>query len=285
MSKLVAAGALALALLLGIGGAARAEPEAPAATEQTASTTTPTASKLNEEGFALYKQRDYRRAAEKFLQTYALEPDPNLLFNIARCYDALGDASAAIEKYEAFLAKPDADPQGKKRAEKALQALRQGKPSSALSASTLPPSLASSPDGEAGGADLAAAPKRPFGVLPFVALGAGVAVTAVGAIFYVLGVQDHDKVTGAPGYGNPTQVDPMTERAARALVDSGNTKKTVGAVGLVIGGAALVGSAVLFVLDTPGGGANNEQNKDHRGLAFGFTPDAGGGRVVLGGAF
>ena len=86
--------------------------------------------KLSDEGFDLYRARDYRRAAEKFLQAYTLSQDSNLLFNIARCYEALGDPEAAIEKYEDFLSTPDADVQGKRRATQAIRELRQSKSAS-----------------------------------------------------------------------------------------------------------------------------------------------------------
>ena len=92
-------------------------------------------SKLSDEGFTLYKARDYRHASEKFLQAYALDPDPNLLFNIARCYESLDDLDAAIEKYESFVATPDADPQGKRRATDALRSLRQARGAAARGAS------------------------------------------------------------------------------------------------------------------------------------------------------
>src|SRR2546430_12742357 len=85
------------------------------------------ATRLSEEGFTLYRARDYRRAAEKFLQAYTLNQDSNLLFNIARCYEALGDPARAIEKYEAFLSTPDADLQGKRRATQTIHELRQSK--------------------------------------------------------------------------------------------------------------------------------------------------------------
>src|SRR5512147_1101856 len=68
---------------------------------------------LNEQGNALYASGDYRRAAELFLQAHAIDEDPNLLFNIGSCYEALGDIDAALEKYRAFLASPDADPEGR----------------------------------------------------------------------------------------------------------------------------------------------------------------------------
>jgi tetratricopeptide (TPR) repeat protein len=82
---------------------------------------------LVDEGTTLYKAREHRAAAEKFLQAYAIEQDPNLLFNVARCYDAIGDREAAIEKYEAYLAEPGIDPNGRERAERALRTLRKSK--------------------------------------------------------------------------------------------------------------------------------------------------------------
>src|SRR6188768_3442054 len=57
------------------------------------------AAELNESGARLYRARDYRQAIEKFIEAYAIDRDANLLFNIARCYEELGDTGAAIEKY------------------------------------------------------------------------------------------------------------------------------------------------------------------------------------------
>src|SRR2546423_3543909 len=82
---------------------------------------------LSDEGFALHRRGEYRRAVEKFLQAYALDPDANLLFNIARCYQTLGDVDAAVEKYEAFLANAGPDDPGRKRAAEALRALRRSR--------------------------------------------------------------------------------------------------------------------------------------------------------------
>jgi tetratricopeptide (TPR) repeat protein len=248
MSKLVWAGALALALLL--GGAARAEPETPpppaaAAEPATAGTGTPTnAAKLNEEGFALYKQRDYRRAAEKFLQAYGLEPDPNLLFNIARCYEALGDTAGAEEKYRLFLAEPDADPQGKRRAQEALRVLAEKRDQA------LPPTPAGAAAPAAGEPPLITTPatkeSRPRRVLPTVVLGVGAAAVVAGATLYFWGRRDFNTVMDAPGYGDPTRVDAMTESAARQLVDSGRNKVIAGGVIFGLGVAALAASAALF---------------------------------------
>src|SRR4051812_41384835 len=90
-----------------------------------AAATQTSVAQLNEEGAALYASRDYRHAIEKFIQAYAVDSDPNLLFNIARCYEELGEIDAAIEKYDTFLKTPGADARGRARARESLTALRE----------------------------------------------------------------------------------------------------------------------------------------------------------------
>lgn len=209
---------------------------------------------LNEEGAALYAQRDYRRAVERFLRAYAVDPDPNLLFNIARCYEKLGDTEAAIEKYEEFIALPGADTVGRSRAHQSLQALRQLAASQTQS-STNAAEQGSQPD-EAPPADVAApsdAGEKPdvdeeagIGVWPWVTLGMGVAAAGAGGVFIALGQKDHDLLIEAQGYQDRSAPYAFTQARATELDDSGARKKVIGAVGLGVGGALLVTSAVLF---------------------------------------
>lgn len=255
------------------------------------------ASKLSDDGLSLYKARDYRHAIEKFLQAYALDPDPNLLFNTARCYEAMGDTDNAIEKYETFLSKGDADPQGKRRATEAIRNLRRGREAGAEASSgttgsgtagrTRATGLPSATAADNHDAELktsaTGADGKPGSSLlspPPLILGAGVLAIAVGAVSYFLGASDHNKVTTSPGYGTAGQVDPMTEVAAKQLVDSGSSKKLIGAIGLGVGAALVATSAVLFVL-TPHRGAEKEAT----GVAFGITPLSSGGQVSFQGRF
>ena len=83
----------------------------------------------------------------------------------------------------------------------------------------------------------------------WVALGSGVALLAGGTTLYVLGEADYARVRDAGGYGEAGAVVEMSARRARALVDSGEAKQTVGAVMLGLGSAAVATSIVLFVLD------------------------------------
>jgi tetratricopeptide (TPR) repeat protein len=244
--------------------------------------------KLSDDGFALYKTRDYRHAVEKFLQAYALDQDPNLLFNIARCYEAMGDPDSAIEKYEIFLAKPDADAQGKRRANEAIRALRQSKSAAAevpagggrATRSASEPVLdRPTPSGSG-----ARAPDAKGSVLsaPVVALVAGVLVAAIGGVSYAMGASDHNKVTGSANYGKAGQVDPLTQAEAQKLVDSGNTKKLIGGIAFGIGGALLATSAALFAF-----GRHDTEAKARGPVAFGIAPlgGGGGGEVLMQGRF
>lgn len=232
---------------------------------------------LNESGAKLYADRNYRRAIEKFIEAYAIDHDPNLLFNIARCYEELGETDAAIEKYEAFVAAPGADTDGRLRAQESLKALEklraEGSAQGAAPSNddAAPPAESPAPAAEGG---------ESGSVLSWVALGAGVLATGLGATFYVLGVRDHDRVTNAPGYDDASGVHPMKEREARALVSSGNTKKIVGGVGLGLGGALIATSAVLFL-----SGMKEAPARDATALSFTVDPSPGHVSLAVSGRF
>jgi hypothetical protein len=209
---------------------------------------------LNEAGAKAYADRNYRLAIEKFVEAYAIDHDPNLLFNIARCYEKLGDTSAAIEKYEAFIAAPGADTDGRLKAKASLRELRllesQGGTTSERANEAQPPTENAGIDAESPPSD--ASPR----LLPWLALGGGALATGLGVTFYVLGIRDHDRVTNAPGFGDGKTVHPMTRAEAQSYVDSGDSKKLVGGLGLGLGRALLATSAVLFL--TGGGRAEPE---------------------------
>jgi len=250
------------------------------------------AAELNEAGAKLYRERNYRQAIEKFIEAYAIDRDANLLFNIARCYEELGDNSGAIEKYTAYLNAPGADAAGRLRAEQSLRALRAL--ARAKTATASPPPIAAGSDASEGSArdrrstaeakpaldDTAAAPDAEGSsmqrTLAWSALGAGALVAGLGATVFYLGMRDHDRVTGSPGYGDPTAVNPMTLSEARALVDSGDWKKLAGGIALGVGGALLATSAALFVW------SGEREAQTRAGTpAIGLAPSADGFRAAV----
>jgi tetratricopeptide (TPR) repeat protein len=203
---------------------------------------------LNEEGAAFYAARDYRHAIEKFIQAYAVDSDPNLLFNIARCYEELGETDSAIEKYEAFLKTPGADARGRQRARESLAALREAADTARQHAepSAGAPSHDASAAADGSEASRAEEPKG-TNYLPWVVLGGSVVAAATGTAFYLMGVSDHNKVENAPGFGDPTAVTPMTRHQAQDLIDSGKSKKLIGGIGFGAAGALAATYVVLLV--------------------------------------
>jgi hypothetical protein len=280
---------LALSLCLPICRLARADEPVASGTSGTndAGASAATVFRLTNEGTTLFQGGDYRHALERFLQAAAIDQDSNLLFNIARCYEMLGDRDAAIEKYEAFLAKPDADTQGKRRASDAIRTLREAKAGSAaathsgaaMTQSAAPAGSDRPLDAQAGGVPARDDGRKSFFVAAMITLGAGVLVTASGVIAYALGASDHSKVTNSAGYGNPTMADPLTEAQAQKLVDSGNTKELIGGIAMGVGAALLATSVVLFVVRPSGSGEKTGAYALH------LAPSPSGGQFLFEGRF
>src|SRR5215510_12950478 len=89
---------LALALVAGAGSTVVAQPD----TKAEARTS-------YEQGKRMYAAGDYKGAIAAFSRAEQLAPSPYNDFNIALCYDKLGDAEIAVKYYRSYLGKvPDA---------------------------------------------------------------------------------------------------------------------------------------------------------------------------------
>ena len=51
----------------------------------------------------LYKSEKYSEALDLFMKAYSRYPKPEILYNIGKCYDKLGDYKNAIKFYEQYL--------------------------------------------------------------------------------------------------------------------------------------------------------------------------------------
>lgn len=181
---------------------------------------------LNEAGSALYAAGDYAGALRAFEQAYALVAEPNLLFNIAGCHERLGQRTQALEYYRWFLGSPSANPEGRRRAIAGLSRLE-----------ARPPENTPAPGPEADPSSTT--------IWSLATLGTGIVFAGLGAALYLDGAHDHNEVTGAPGYGEITGSSSLTEVEAQALIDSGDTKKLLGALGFGIGGALITTHVVI----------------------------------------
>lgn len=83
------------------------------------------ATTLVKEANRRYLEGDYRKAAALLLRAEALEPNPKLLYNIARAFDQAGESARALDYYQRYLATPEgADPVLLKRSELAQDRLQ-----------------------------------------------------------------------------------------------------------------------------------------------------------------
>jgi hypothetical protein len=182
---------------------------------------------LNDTGSELYAAGNYAAALQTFERAYALVAEPNLLFNIAGCHERLGERSQAIEYYRWFLSSPGVNTEGRRRAIAALGRLTDQPPPAAPPQQ--PEASSDSP------------------VWPLATLGAGILFAGLGAGLYLDGAHDHKEVTSSPGFGDGTASSSLTEVRAHELVDSGDTKKVIGAIGLGLGGALIATHVVITV--------------------------------------
>src|SRR5262245_2799000 len=77
--------------------------------------------RLAKEAAIAFKGADYQRAVELLERAYQIRQVANILYNIARSYDKLGEVEKAIEHYRRYADSSDADPKLKAKAEARLQ--------------------------------------------------------------------------------------------------------------------------------------------------------------------
>ncbi len=201
-----------------------------------------TVESLYAEGAALFKGGDYRAALQKFEAAYKVIPVANLLYNIARCLEALGEVDRALAQYKLCMDSAEASAEARVAAAQRYEALVKARVTAAKAARPATPAAPT--------ASAAEAPRPSSGhkIAAWTSLAVGAALLIAGGVTYGLGASDHSQITSLTGYGDPTAVLPMSRARAVELSDSGTTKKTAGVVLLGVGGAAAATSVVLFLL-------------------------------------
>ncbi len=258
------------------------------------------------EGAAMYRAGRYGAAIGKFKEAYAIYPEANLLFNIARSYEAQGALEDAASYYSLFLKRPNISARLRAKAQRKLEVIsnatkqtESAKPTGPPAASgAAPPTEPSSPavaapaspasptrDINVGSTDVLTSPPAPstvsardpsdspsLGVWKWSSGALAVATMAAGGVVLWLGERDHQDVRDAKDATNPS----LTQRQADERIDAGSTKKIAGGVTLGAGALFAVISAVLFVLD---------DDSDEAAAGVGLVPTAGGSAVSFGGRF
>ncbi len=211
---------------------------------------------------AAFEASDYATALTGFQETYVLTRRPEVLINVAVCFQRLGRPGEALTTYRNYLALA-ADSPNRAAIEGVVAQLERDIAASSRPATPTATPVAPPPPPPPHVAPVVEAPAP---LWPWIAVGSGAALTLAGGLLLAL--------PSDPG-ADPSVTD---ERAYLAARDQRSTMLTVGAV---IGGVGLVATAVGLVAVI-----TRSAPRAHRtGFDLRWRPLAEGGAVTLSGAF
>lgn len=193
------------------------------------------------EGLSHYRGGRYEDAAVRFQEAYVLTRHRDLLFNIARSRERLGDREAAVQWYRAYLATKPADETA------VIHRIRQ------LGGDPTPKAIVKPTAEKVPQQTEPEVVERGAGPWPWVALGVGVVAAGLGTTFGVLALDDASAAREA-------------ERRSKAadLKDSAETNALIADISFGLSAAALGTAVVLWWL------ADNEATTDGS-IQFGAT--------------
>ena len=79
---------------------------------------------LSEQAVEAFSDKRYDESIGLFEQAYALDANPNYLFNIGRVYEEKGDLEQAVAHYQRFVSQPGVDLESREAATDRLKVLR-----------------------------------------------------------------------------------------------------------------------------------------------------------------
>ena len=177
---------------------------------------------LFQESVQKYREGRFEEAAALLEEANRLDPDPILVYNLARAYEGMGDFDEAVSAYEQYLREaPDAADRGavEARVETLNRQLRERR-------ELLSQSRANGESGGEGG----------IGPAPLFLLGLGGAAVGVGVVFGVLSNRAHQDAIDAPDFTSAY----ASQEDSRELATGANVAFAVGGVALLVGTAWLV---------------------------------------------
>lgn len=223
----VALAALVTTLAWSPGAAAQQEP--PAAYTQ-----------LIKNAAVKYKAKDYRGAIDDFERAYSLYSEPDVIYNIARVYEKMGNFKQAVRYYDQFVNLPDIELKARQDAlarGKALREvleLREPKPDP----TPQPPVVELKPD-PAPAPGPRAQPEAISRAPELVLVGVGSGALVAGGVFAWLTGDTHERFERA-----------VTLEQRRDASTLGRTYATVADVLWISGASLLVVGAITYVVRT-----------------------------------
>lgn len=177
-----------------------------------------------------FERGDYERALAYWRDAYGFDCSrPPLLLNIASAYEKKGDKAAAVAVLELFLTRAKDSPDAPVVQEKianlraALDAERAVAPTPPPTAPVAPPTPPPTEETE-----------RPYGIAPWIVVGAGGAVALVGVVPLVIGA---GKISDAE------EACPTRTGCPASAADQGNTGRSLSLAGQILIPVGLVTAA------------------------------------------
>ena len=181
-----------------------------------------------------YREGQFEEAAALLEEANRLDPDPILVYNLARAYEGMGDFERAVTAYQQYLRDaPDARDRGavEARVETLEREIRDRE-------------RRGDREGEPG----QQVPGSSGSVAPFFLVGLGVAGLGVGTVFGILSNDAHTEAENAPDFTTAF----LAQEDAEAWAIAANVALVAGGVALAAGGAWLIIEAVTGD-EEPGG--------------------------------
>ncbi|HEX9100985.1 MAG TPA: tetratricopeptide repeat protein [Polyangia bacterium] len=199
-------------------------------------------------GQSYYDQASYADALREFNEAYRISKRPALLYNVARCHEALEEYADAVKLLQRYL---DEDPQTTDRAAveariaalKEREAARDQAQAAAPAEAQKPPSTAQPPPATAS-APVAPAPRKRL--YTWIVGGVGVAALAAALGTGVASQLDYNDLS-SKCTGNAC--DPAMVANAQSKINSGKKLALATDVLWPIGAAAVVAGVVLFFVE------------------------------------
>jgi hypothetical protein len=213
---------------------------------------------LASEGAKAYRDKRYRDAIEFFEKAYEIQPVPNLLYNIGRCYEKLEEYEKAIEYYEEFAVAPEVGSEARREALKRSESLREIadiKKSDSSGGQQADGGQQGGRGGEKG------SESESTSNVPLIVTVSGAGLIAAGGVFGVLASSSANEIdTGADFQ---TRQDAQSRARTQALV----------ADSLFVVGAVTAGIGVYLLLSKGGGDSETQTNA----LVMPYAHDSGAG--------
>jgi hypothetical protein len=203
---------------------------------------------------AYYERGEYDKAVQLWRDAYSFDcSKPAVFLNMGNAYEKKGDKAAAVAMFETYLARAPKDSPDVGTISAKVQNLKASLPSEP--AAVAPAATTTAPVGPAATVtqpDTLPPPpgERPYGVVPWIVAGAGVAAVGAGVVVAVIGI---GKVADAEDLC--PLVDGKPKCPSSDIAEDGNSGRTLRTTGFVIAGvgaAAIAGGLVWqFAFNKP----------------------------------